>query len=224
MMSIARMIEHTLLKADATEKEIVNICHEAKINGFAAVCVNPCYVRIAAKVLHGTRVGVVAVVGFPLGATLTEIKVQEVFAVKAFGAKEVDMVMNVGWAKSGDWEAVEQDIKRVVEAAHSCGLIIKVIIETSLLTDAEKKCAAEIVTRVGADFIKTSSGFASGGVTIEDIRNLKAWIGEGIRIKASGGIKTRESALQLIKAGADRLGSSSGLSLIHNAQFTIHNS
>jgi deoxyribose-phosphate aldolase len=218
------MIEHTLLKADATEKEIVNICHEAKINGFAAVCVNPCYVRIAAKVLHGTRVGVVAVVGFPLGATLTEIKVQEVFAVKAFGAKEVDMVMNVGWAKSGDWEAVEQDIKRVVEAAHSCGLIIKVIIETSLLTDAEKKCAAEIVTRVGADFIKTSSGFASGGVTIEDIRNLKAWIGEGIRIKASGGIKTRESALQLIKAGADRLGSSSGLSLIHNAQFTIHNS
>jgi deoxyribose-phosphate aldolase len=212
------MIEHTLLKADATEKEIVNLCHEAKINGFAAVCVNPCYVRIAAKVLHGTRVGVVAVVGFPLGATLTEIKVQEVFAIKAFGAKEVDMVMNVGWAKSGDWGAVEQEIKRVVEAAHSCGLIIKVIIETSLLTEDEKKAAAEIVTRIGADFIKSSSGSASGGATVEDIRNLKAWLGEGIRIKASGGIKTRESALQLIKAGADRLGSSSGLALIHNAQ------
>lgn len=217
MMSISGMIEHTLLKADATEKDIVNLCHEAKANRFAAVCVNPCYVRIAAKVLHGTRVGVVAVVGFPLGATLTEIKVQEVFAVKAFGAKEADMVMNIGWAKSGDWGAVEKDMKRVVEAAHSCGLIIKVIIETSLLTEAEKKCAAEIVTRVGADFIKTSSGFASGGATVEDIRNLKAWIGEGIRIKASGGIKTRESALQLIKAGADRLGSSSGLALIQNS-------
>ncbi len=214
MMSIAGKIEHTLLKADATEKEIVNLCHEAKMNRFAAVCVNPCYVRIAAKVLHGTGIGVVAVIGFPLGATLTEIKVQEVFAVKAFGAKEVDMVMNVGWAKSGNWGAVEQDIERVVEAAHACGLIIKVIIETSLLTEAEKKCAAEIVTRAGADFIKTSSGYASGGATVEDILNLKAWTGEGVRIKASGGIKTRESALQLIKAGADRLGSSSGLSLI----------
>ncbi len=214
MMSIAGKIEHTLLKADATEKEIVNLCHEAKMNRFAAVCVNPCYVRIAAKVLHGTGVGVVAVIGFPLGATLTEIKVQEVLAVKAFGAKEVDMVMNVGWAKSGNWGAVEQDIERVVESAHACGLIIKVIIETSLLTEAEKKCAAEIVTRAGADFIKTSSGYASGGATVEDILNLKAWTGEGVRIKASGGIKTRESALQLIKAGADRLGSSSGLSLI----------
>ncbi|HWQ72611.1 MAG TPA: deoxyribose-phosphate aldolase [Desulfitobacteriaceae bacterium] len=223
-MSIAGKIEHTLLKADATEKEIVNLCHEAKMNRFAAVCVNPCYVRIAAKVLHGTGIGVVAVIGFPLGATLTEIKVQEVFAVKAFGAKEVDMVMNVGWAKSGNWGAVEQDIERVVKAAHACGLIIKVIIETSLLTEAEKKCAAEIVTRAGADFIKTSSGYASGGATVEDILNLKAWTGEGVRIKASGGIKTRESALQLIKAGADRLGSSSGLSLINNAQCTIHNS
>jgi len=214
MMSIARKIEHTLLKAEATEKEIVNLCHEAKMNRFAAVCVNPCYVRIAAKVLHGTGVGVVAVIGFPLGATLTEIKVQEVLAVKAFGAKEADMVMNIGWAKSGNWLAVAQDIERVVEAAHACGLIIKVIIETSLLTEAEKKSAAEIVTRAGADFIKTSSGYASGGATVEDIRNLKAWTGEGVRIKASGGIKTRESALQLIRAGADRLGSSSGLSLI----------
>ncbi|MHB8125621.1 MAG: deoxyribose-phosphate aldolase [Desulfitobacteriaceae bacterium] len=213
-MNIAGMIDHSLLKADATEKEIVNLCHEAKINRFAMVCVNPCYVKIAAKVLHGTGVGVVAVVGFPLGATFTEVKVQEVFAVKAFGAKEVDMVMNVGCAKSADWGAVEQDIKRVVEAAHSCNLIIKVIIETSLLTEDEKKRAAEIVTKIGADFIKTSSGFAGGGATVEDVRKLRTWIGEGVKIKASGGIKTRELALQLIEAGADRLGTSSGLNLI----------
>ena len=216
-MNIAEKIDHTLLKADAMEREIVNLCHEAKTNHFATVCVNPCYVKIATKILHGTGVGVAVVVGFPLGATLTEVKVQEVFAVKAFGAKEVDMVMNVGYAKSADWEAVEQDINRVVEAAHSCGLIIKVIIETALLTEDEKKRAAEIVTKVGADFIKTSSGFAGGGATIEDVRNLKAWIGEEVKIKASGGIKTRELALQLIEAGADRLGTSAGVELMHNS-------
>ncbi|MFZ3372650.1 MAG: deoxyribose-phosphate aldolase, partial [Desulfitobacteriaceae bacterium] len=164
-----------------------------------------------------TGVGVAAVVGFPLGATLTEVKVQEVFAVKAFGAKEVDLVMNVGCAKSAAWEAVEQDMRRVVEAAHSCGLMIKVIIETALLTEDEKKQAAEIVTKVGADFIKTSTGFAGGGATVEDVRNLKAWIGGDVKIKASGGIKTRELALQLIEAGADRLGTSAGVNLMHNA-------
>ena len=213
-MNIAGMIDHTLLKSDATEKEIVNLCHEAKTNRFATVCVNPCYVKIAAKVLHGTGVGVAAVVGFPLGATFTEVKVQEVFAVKAFGAKEVDMVMNVGCAKSADWGAVEQDMKRVVDAAHSCGLIIKVIIETSLLTEDEKKRAAEIVTKVGADYIKTSSGFAGGGATVEDVRNLKGWIGENVKLKASGGIKTREFALQLVEAGADRLGTSASIKIM----------
>lgn len=213
-MNIAGMIDHTLLKSDATEKEIVNLCYEAKTHHFATVCVNPCYVKIASKILHVTNVGVAAVVGFPLGATFTEVKVQEVLAAKAFGAKEVDMVINVGCAKSGAWEAVEQDIMRVVDAAHSCGLIIKVIIETSLLTEDEKKRAAEIVTKAEADFIKTSSGFAGGGATVEDVRNLKAWIGEGVKIKASGGIKTKEFALQLVEAGADRLGTSSGVNLL----------
>ena len=207
-MNIAGMTDHTLLKPQATEKDIVTLCHEAQQHKFATVCVNPTYVQTAAKVLHGTGIGVAAVVGFPLGATFTESKVQEVFMVKAHGGKEVDMVINIGWAKSGNWEAVEQDIVRVVEVAHGCGLLSKVIIETCLLTDDEKKKVAEIVKRAGADYIKTSTGFAGGGATVEDVRNLKAWVGEGVKVKASGGIRTREFALELIEAGAERLGTS----------------
>ena len=207
-MNIAGLTDHTLLKPQATEKDIVALCHEAQQHKFATVCVNPTYVQTAAKVLHGTGIGVAAVVGFPLGATFTESKVQEVFMIKAHGGKEVDMVINIGWAKSGNWEAVEQDIVRVVEAAHGCGLLSKVIIETCLLTDDEKMKVAEIVKRAGADYIKTSTGFAGGGATVEDVRNLKAWVGESVKVKASGGIRTREFALELIEAGAERLGTS----------------
>lgn len=213
-MNLAGMIDHTLLKPDATEKDIVQLCHEAKQYQFATVCVNGSYARTAAKLLHGTGVGVAVVVGFPLGATLTEIKVQEVFAAKAHGAREIDMVMNIGWAKSGDWGAVEKDIVRVVEAAHCCGVTVKVIIETCLLNEGEKQKAAEIVKRSGAEFIKTSTGFSSGGATAEDVRNLKAWVGEGVKVKASGGIRTREFALQLIEAGAERIGASASLKII----------
>lgn len=210
-MNLAGMTDHTLLKPQAAEKDIVALCHEAQQHKFATVCVNPTYVQTVAKLLHGTGIGVAAVVGFPLGATFTEVKVQEVFMVKAHGGKEVDMVINIGWAKSGNWEAVEQDVVRVVEAAHRCGLLIKVIIETCLLTEDEKKTVAEIVKRAGADYIKTSTGFAGGGATVEDVRNLKAWVGEGVKVKASGGIRTREFALELIKAGAERLGTSAVL-------------
>lgn len=213
-MNLAGMIDHTLLKPDATDKDIVKLCHEAKQHQFATVCVNPAYICTAAKLLHGTCVGVATVIGFPLGATMTEIKVQEVFAAKAHGAREVDMVMNIGYAKSGNWEAVEKDITRVVEAAHCCGVTVKVILETSLLTEEEKRQAAEIVKRSGAEFIKTSTGFAGGGATVEDVRNLKAWVGEGVKVKASGGIRTREFALQLVEAGAERLGASAGVQLI----------
>lgn len=213
-MNLAGMIDHTLLKPDATEKDIVKLCHEAKQHQFATVCVNPAYICTAAKLLHGTCVGVATVIGFPLGATMTEIKVQEVFAAKAHGAREVDMVMNIGYAKSGNWEAVEKDITRVVEAAHCCGVTVKVILETSLLTEEEKRQAAEIVKRSGAEFIKTSTGFAGGGATVEDVRNLKAWVGESVKVKASGGIRTREFALQLVEAGAERLGASAGVQLI----------
>ncbi len=211
-MNLAGITEHTLLKPQATEKDIVALCHEAQQHKLAMVCINPTYVQMAAKLLYGTGIGVAAVVGFPLGATFTEAKVQEVFMVKAHGAKEVDMVMNIGWAKSGNWEAVEQDIVRVVEAAHGCGLLIKVIIETCLLTEDEKKTVAELVKRAGADYIKTSTGFAGGGATVEDVRNLKAWVGEGVKVKASGGIRTREFALKLVEAGAERLGTSAILS------------
>lgn len=213
-MNLAGMIDHTLLKPDATEKDIVKLCHEAKQYQFATVCVNGSYARTASKILHGTGIGVAVVVGFPLGATLTEIKVAEAFAAKAHGAREIDMVMNVGWAKSGDWECVEKDIVRVVEAAHCCGLVVKVIIETSLLTEEEKRQAAEIVKRSGAEFIKTSTGFAGGGATVEDVRKLKAWVGDNVKVKASGGIRTREFALELVEAGADRIGASAGIELI----------
>lgn len=209
-----QMIDHTILKADATEKDIVNLCHEAKQHKFATVCINPAYICTAAKLLHGSGVGVATVIGFPLGATMTEVKVQEIFAAKAHGAREVDVVMNIGLAKSGNWDAVEKDILRTVEAAHCCGVIIKVIIETSLLTEDEKRKAAEIVKNAEADYIKTSTGFAGGGATVEDVRNLKAWVGESVKVKASGGIRTREFALELIEAGADRLGTSSGVQLI----------
>lgn len=210
-MNLAGMTDHTLLKPQASEKDIVALCHEAQLHKFATVCVNPIYVQTSAKLLHGTGIGVAAVVGFPLGATFTEVKVQEVFMVKAHGGKEVDMVINIGWAKSGHWDAVEQDIVRVVEAAHGCGLMIKVIIETSVLTEDEKKIVAEIVKRAGADYIKTSTGFAGGGATVEDVRNLKAWVGENVKVKASGGIRTKEFALELIQAGAERLGTSAVL-------------
>lgn len=207
-MNLAGMIDYTLLKPQATEKDIVVLCHEAQEHKFATVCVNPMYVKTAAKLLYGTGIGVSAVVGFPFGATFTEAKIQEVFMIKAHGGKEADMVMNIGWAKSGNWQAVEQDIVRVVEAAHECGLLIKVIIEACLLTEDEKKRIAEIVKRSEADYIKTSTGFSEGGATVEDVRNLKAWVGEGVKVKAAGGIRTREFALKLIEAGAHRLGTS----------------
>lgn len=210
-MNLAGMTDHTLLKPQATEKDIVTLCHQAQEHKFATVCVNPTYVQTAAKVLRGTGIGVAAVVGFPLGATFTEAKAQEVFMVKAHGGREVDMVINIGWAKSGEWDAVERDIVRVVDAAHACGLIIKVIVETCLLTEDEKRTVAEIVKRSGADYIKTSTGFAGGGATVEDVRNLKAWVGENVKVKASGGIRTREFALELVEAGAERLGTSAVL-------------
>lgn len=210
-INLAAITDHTILKPQATEKDIVKLCHEAQEHKFATVCVNPSYVQTAAKLLFGTGIGVAAVVGFPLGATFTEAKVSEVFMVKAHGGKEVDMVINIGWAKSGNWQAVERDVVRVVEAAHSCGLLIKVIIETCLLTEDEKKTVAEIVKRSGADYIKTSTGFAGGGATVEDVRNLKEWVGENVKVKASGGIRTKEFALELVEAGAERLGTSAVL-------------
>lgn len=212
-MNLGGKIDHTLLKPDSTEKDIVKLCHEAVKHHFVGVCVNPTYICTAARLLHGTNIIPVTVVGFPLGAVLTETKVQEIIAAKAFGAREVDVVMNIGLAKSQEWDAVSCDINRSVEAAHACGLGIKIIIETSLLNQDEKKRAAEIVRDSGAEFIKTSTGFF-GGATVDDVKTLREWVGPLVKIKASGGIKTREAALELLEAGADRLGTSSGLAII----------
>lgn len=207
-MDLAGMIDYTLLKPQATEKDIVELCHKAQQYKFATVCISPTYVQTAAKLLHGTGIGVTVAVGFPLGYTFTEVKVQEVYMAKAQGAKEIDMVINIGLVKSGNWQAVERDIARVVEAAHKCGLVVKVIIETSMLTENEQKTAVGIIKSVEADFVKTSTGFTGVGVTVEDVLNLKSWLGESVKIKASGGIRTKDFALELIQAGADRLGTS----------------
>ncbi|MGI6451635.1 MAG: deoxyribose-phosphate aldolase [Desulfitobacteriia bacterium] len=212
-MDIAAKIDHTLLKPDATEKDIVKLCHEAVKYGFASVCVNPIYLCTAARLLHGTNVAPTTVVGFPLGAVLTESKVQEILAAKAHGAREVDLVMNIGRAKSGDWHLVRRDVELSVQTAQSCGLKIKVIIETALLDQEEKQKAAQIVKEAGADFIKTSTGFF-GGATVEDVKALKEWVGPTVKVKASGGIRTKEFALELLQAGAERLGSSSGPALL----------
>ncbi|HHV65750.1 MAG TPA: deoxyribose-phosphate aldolase [Peptococcaceae bacterium] len=212
-MDIAGKIDYTLLKPDATEKDIVRLCHEAVKYGFAAVCVNPTYLCTAARLLHGTNVAPTTVVGFPLGAVLTESKVQEILAAKAHGAREVDLVMNIGRAKSGDWHVVRRDVELSVQTAQSCGLKIKVIIETALLNPEEKKKAAQIVKEAGADFIKTSTGFF-GGAKVEDVEALKEWVSPTVKVKAAGGIRTKEFALELLQAGAERLGTSSGPALL----------
>ncbi|UWG99313.1 deoxyribose-phosphate aldolase [Dehalobacter sp. DCM] len=212
-MDIAGRIDHTLLKPDATEKDIVALCHEAVKFGFASVCINPLYICTAARLLHGTSVIPSTVIGFPLGAALTEVKIQEIMAAKAYGAREVDAVMCVGRAKSGDWKAVKRDIEWMVYTAQSAGLKIKIIIETGLLNQSEKQMAAEIVRDADADYIKTSTGFY-GGATVDDVRDLKRWVGPSVKVKASGGIKTKEQAMALIEAGADRLGTSSGIAII----------
>lgn len=213
-MNIADKIDHTLLKPDATQKDIVILCQEAVRYGFASVCVNPSYLSAAVRLLDGTPVIPSTVIGFPLGAAVTEIKVQEILAAKAHGAGEVDAVINIGRVKSADWEFVNRDIQLMIQTAGGCGLVTKIIIETGLLSELEKQRAAEIVRKSGADYIKTSTGFF-GGATVEDVKKLKQWVGPKLKVKASGGIRTREFALELIKAGADRLGTSSGTVLVN---------
>ena len=211
-MDLAKYIDHTLLKPDATVEQIRVLCQEAAEHGFAAVCVNPAYVDLAAHLLAGTGVKVATVVGFPLGATLTEIKVAETKAAIERHADEIDMVINIGAAKSGAWDAVEHDIRAVVEAAEKN--TVKVIIETCLLNDDEKRLACEAALSAGAHFVKTSTGFGSGGATVADICLMKQVVGEKALIKASGGVRNREQALAMIEAGASRIGTSAGVAIV----------
>lgn len=213
--SIANMIDHTLLKANATESEIIKLAEEAKENLFASVCVNPTWVNLCSQILADTpEVKVCTVIGFPLGASTPETKAFETRNAIENGATEVDMVINISALKDGQNELVEKDIRAVVEAAKGKALT-KVIIESCLLTDEEKVRACELAVKAGADYVKTSTGFSTGGATVEDIKLMRSTVGPEIGVKASGGVRSREDALAMIDAGATRVGASSGVAIIN---------
>lgn len=215
--NIAKYIDHTLLKANATEAQIRRLCEEAREYHFASVCVNTCYVPLAAELLKGSGVKTCCVVGFPLGAMSTAAKAFEAADAVKNGAEEVDMVINIGAVKFGDWDYVAKDIEEVVKASHDKALV-KVIIETCLLTDDEKVLACRTAKEAGANFVKTSTGFSIGGATVEDIRLMRETVGTEMGVKASGGIKTYEDAIAMIEAGATRIGASSGIAIVEGAQ------
>jgi deoxyribose-phosphate aldolase len=209
---LAKYIDHTLLKPNTTREEIIKLCEEAREYSFASVCVNPSYVALSAKMLEGCPVKVCTVIGFPLGATSSFVKATETRDAVANGATEIDMVINVGALKSKDYELVKQDISRVVEAA--CGNTVKVILETSLLTDEEKVKACELSKLAGADFVKTSTGFSTGGATLEDICLMRQTVGPNMGVKASGGIRDTETAMNMIQLGATRIGASASVGIV----------
>lgn len=213
-MDFANYIDHTLLRPDATRTQIRKLCEEARTHGFASVCVNPYFVPQATKELQGSKVKVCTVVGFPLGCTPTMVKVAETKWAIEHGAQEVDMVMNVAAAKSAEWDVVEKDIQALAEACHKSGVLLKVILETCLLTDDEKKRACEAAWKAGADFVKTSTGFSTGGATVADVKLMRSIVGQNLGVKASGGIKDAATAEAMIAAGATRLGTSSGVQLV----------
>jgi deoxyribose-phosphate aldolase len=213
----ASLIDHTLLKPEASESDIRRLCEEAARFGFASVCVNPAWVKRASEFLRGTSVPVCTVIGFPLGATLPDVKAYEARRAIFNGAREVDMVINVGALKSGDDCAVEDDIRAVVEAGHENGVLVKVIIETALLTDEEKVRACLASKNAGADFVKTSTGFAKGGATVEDVSLMRRAVGSALGVKASGGVKGIEDARAMFAAGATRIGASVGVKIAQEA-------
>lgn len=214
---IARLIDHTLLRPDATEQDVAKLCDEAVVYQFASVCVNPTHVRFAAERLKGSPVKSCGVVGFPLGATTTYDKIRETEQVIQFGAQEIDMVINIGALKGKDYEFVAQQIEAVVRAAHYHRALCKVIIETSYLTDEEKVMVCEFAVQAGADFVKTSTGFSGGGATVEDVTLMRRTVGPHIGVKASGGVRSFEDAAAMIRAGANRIGASSGVRIVTEA-------
>jgi deoxyribose-phosphate aldolase len=213
----ASLIDHTLLKPEASESDIKKLCNEAIQFGFASVCVNPSWVKKAAEFLRGSSVPVCTVIGFPLGATLPDVKAYEARRSIFNGAREVDMVINIGALKSGDDCTVEDDIRAVAEAAHENGVLLKVIIETALLTDEEKIRACLASKNAGADFVKTSTGFAKGGATADDVSLMRRTVGSSLGVKASGGVKGIEDARTMFEAGATRIGASVGVKIAQEA-------
>jgi len=215
---VAHLIDHTLLRPDATRDQIRTLCEEATRFGFASVCVNPWNVAQAAELVRGTDVKVCTVVGFPLGATLPQVKIYETDESIKLGAQEIDMVINIGALKSGLDDVVESDIRGVVEASHCGGAICKVILETALLTVEEKVRASVAAKNAGADFVKTSTGFSSGGATAEDVRLMRAVVGGEIGIKAAGGVRSLEDLKKMVAAGATRIGASASVKILEQAR------
>lgn len=213
MKNISKYIDHTLLKADAKNDEVIKLCTEAKENGFFSVCINPSFIELAKKELEGSDVKICTVIGFPLGASTTETKEFETKDAINKGAHEVDMVINISKLKAKDYEYTLKDIKAIVDAAKDKALV-KVIIESCLLTDEEKVKACEIAKEAGADFVKTSTGFSTGGATKEDIALMRKTVGEEIGVKASGGVRTYEDAFLMIENGATRIGASSSVAIV----------
>lgn len=213
-LNLAKMIDHTLLKPDATQQEIAQLCFEARKYGFASVCINPTWVSLCAELLKGSPVKVCTVIGFPLGATSSETKAFETETAIRQGATEIDMVINIGALKARDLDTVAKDIRGVVNVAHARGAIVKVIIETVLLADEEKTIASLLSKEAGADFVKTSTGFAGGGATVQDVTLMRKAVGPEMGVKASGGVRTFEDAESMIKAGATRIGASAGVKIL----------
>ena len=211
-MDIAKYIDHTVLAADARKEKIEALCKEAYQHGFASVCVNSCWVSLAAKLLEGTEVKVCTVVGFPLGAMDSVSKADEARNAVRNGADEIDMVINIGFLKSGMYDEALEDIREIRKATE--GKMLKVIIETCLLTDEEKRKACELSEEAGADFVKTSTGFSTGGATVEDVALMKSVVGDRLRVKASGGIRDYKTAKAMIEAGASRIGASAGVRIV----------
>ena len=216
--SVAGMIDHTLLKPDATKREIETLCSEAKEFGFASVCVNPTWVATCARLVRGSSVAVCSVVGFPLGATTADTKQYETRRAIFDGAREIDMVINVGALKSGDLHLVESDIRAVTSACRETNVLSKVIIETALLSDEEKVTACTLAKAAAADFVKTSTGFGPGGATAEDVALMRRIVGEDMGIKASGGVRTLEGVKAMVAAGATRIGASAGVRIVQQSR------
>jgi deoxyribose-phosphate aldolase len=214
---IGRLIDHTLLKADATQDQVAQLCYEARAHHFASVCVNPAHVKLAAELLRGSDVRVCTVVGFPLGATPATVKAYETTQAIRDGATEIDMVINIGALKSKDYQVVYEDIGAVVRAAHAGNALVKVIIEAALLNDEEKVIASQLSKAAGAEFVKTSTGFGPGGATVADITLMRKVVGPEMGIKAAGGVRNLADAQAMIAAGATRIGASAGVKIVKEA-------
>jgi deoxyribose-phosphate aldolase len=215
---LAAWIDHTLLKPEATPDQVTSLCAEARMYTFASVCINPVYVPLASRLLEGSPVRVCTVIGFPLGATFSATKAEETRLALEAGAHEIDMVIPVGLLKGGQYDALAADIRRVVEISHAGGALVKVILEMVLLTRYEKIAGCLISRMVGADFVKTSTGFSSGGATLEDVELMRRVVGPRMGVKAAGGVRSLADAMAMLKAGATRLGTSAGAKIVEEAE------